>query len=173
MFPCFFSISNILLLKFLVPGGLNFENSVQTPLVSPSDRSKDLRLEALTKKVYLHAANGVSITSHANDIVFSSVKDTRIVSNRGKVRDLVIFSGYRSHVKITVMVSFLKKKVEKFFHWVSGSFAKSFLFLIFKGNAQFIFLCNPRKSSFNVFLMNILKSTVTKKVIVCLGEKIF
>ena len=73
-------------MKFLVPGGLNFENSVQTPLVSSSDRSKDLRLEALTKKMYIHAANGVSISSHANDIVFSSSKDTRILSNKGKVR---------------------------------------------------------------------------------------
>ena len=36
------------------------------------------------------------------------------------------------------------------------------------GNAQFIFLCNPQKSSVNVCLMKILKSTVTKKVIVFL-----
>ena len=36
----------------------------------------------------------------------------------------------------------------------------------FKGNAQFIFLCNP-PSSVNACLMKILKSTVTKKVIVC------
>ena len=35
-----------------------------------------------------------------------------------------------------------------------------------KGNAQFIFLCNPKKSLVNVRLMEILKSTVTKKVIV-------
>ena len=39
-----------------------------------------------------------------------------------------------------------------------------------KGNAQFIFLCNPQKSSVNVFLMKILKSTVTIKVIVCLNN---
>ena len=45
----------------------------------------------------------------------------------------------------------------------------------FKGKVQFIFLCNPPKSSVNVFLMKILKSTVTKKVIVCfnLGEENF
>ena len=36
-----------------------------------------------------------------------------------------------------------------------------------KGNTQFIFLCNPQTSSFNVCLMNMLKSTITKKVIVC------
>ena len=44
----------------------------------------------------------------------------------------------------------------------------------FKGNAQFLFLCNPQKSSVNVCPMKILKSTITKKVIVCfynLGEK--
>ena len=34
-----------------------------------------------------------------------------------------------------------------------------------KGNAQFIFLCNPQKSSVNVCLMKILKSTVHKKSI--------
>ena len=45
-----------------------------------------------------------------------------------------------------------------------------------KGNAQILFLCNPQKSPVNVFLMKILKSTVTKKVIVCfcnLGEENF
>ena len=45
-----------------------------------------------------------------------------------------------------------------------------------KGNAQFLFLCNPQKSSVNVCLMEILKSTVTKQVIVCfynLGEENF
>ena len=36
-----------------------------------------------------------------------------------------------------------------------------------KGNAQFIFLCNPQKSSVNVCLKKILKSTVTKEVTVC------
>ena len=34
---------------------------------------------------------------------------------------------------------------------------------IFKGNAQFIFLCNPQKSSVNVWIMKISKSTVRKK----------
>ena len=45
-----------------------------------------------------------------------------------------------------------------------------------KGNAQFIFLCNPPKPSVNVFLMKILKSIFTKKIIVCfynLGEENF
>ena len=37
----------------------------------------------------------------------------------------------------------------------------------FKGKVQFIFLCNPQQSSANVCLMKKLKSTVTKKVIVC------
>ena len=46
----------------------------------------------------------------------------------------------------------------------------------FKGNAQFIFLCNPQKSLVNISFMKILKSTVTEKVIVCfynLGEENF
>ena len=38
---------------------------------------------------------------------------------------------------------------------------------ILNGNADFIFLCNPQKSSVNACFMKILKSTVTKKVIVC------
>ena len=33
-----------------------------------------------------------------------------------------------------------------------------------KGNAQFIFLCNPQKSLVIVCFMKILKSTATKKV---------
>ena len=46
----------------------------------------------------------------------------------------------------------------------------------YKGNVQFIFLRNPQKSSVNVCLMKILKSTVPKKVIVSfynLGEENF
>ena len=45
----------------------------------------------------------------------------------------------------------------------------------FEENVQFIFLCSPQKSSVNVCIMKILKSTVTKKVIVCfynLGEEV-
>ena len=48
--------------------------------------------------------------------------------------------------------------------------------LILKETRKFIFLCNSEKSSVNVYLMKILKSTVTKKVIVCfhrLGEENF
>ena len=49
--------------------------------------------------------------------------------------------------------------------------------LLFKGNAQLIFLFNPQKSSVDVCLIKILKNTVTKKVIiVCffsLGEENF
>ena len=46
----------------------------------------------------------------------------------------------------------------------------------FKGNAQFIFLCNLQKSLLNFCLIMILKSTVTKKVIMGfnnLGEENF
>ena len=42
-----------------------------------------------------------------------------------------------------------------------------FVLKIFKGNAQFVFLCNPQKSSVNAYLMKILKATATKKVFVC------
>ena len=48
--------------------------------------------------------------------------------------------------------------------------------LLFKGNAQLIFLFNPPKSSVTTCLMKILKGTVTKKVIMCfnnLGEESF
>ena len=47
---------------------------------------------------------------------------------------------------------------------------KSLIFGDIKGNAQFIFLCKPQKPLVNVCLMKILKSTVTKKVIVCLNN---
>ena len=50
------------------------------------------------------------------------------------------------------------------------------LFIVKYWNAQFIYLCNPQKTSVNVCLMKILKSTGTKKLIVCfnnLGEENF
>ena len=55
-------------------------------------------------------------------------------------------------------------------------FIKSIQTILLKGNMQFIFSCNPQKSMGNAFLMEILKSIVTKKVIVCfdnLGEENF
>ena len=39
-----------------------------------------------------------------------------------------------------------------------------------KGNAQLIFLCNPQKSSVNVFLMNLIKKHCHKKVIACFNN---
>ena len=44
-----------------------------------------------------------------------------------------------------------------------NAFAKINQLRSFKGNAQLIFLCNPKKSSVNACLMKILESTVTKK----------
>ena len=44
-----------------------------------------------------------------------------------------------------------------------ASYNLSVYLLWLKRNAQFIFLCNLRKSSINVYFMKILKSTVTKK----------
>ena len=46
------------------------------------------------------------------------------------------------------------------------------LVLILK-ETQFTFLCNPQKSFVNDYLMKVLKSTATKKVIVRLGEENF
>ena len=50
----------------------------------------------------------------------------------------------------------------KLFGWHNYSY------LLFKGNAQFTFLCNPPKSSVNVCFMKKLKNTATKKVTVFL-----
>ena len=53
------------------------------------------------------------------------------------------------------------------------SLVKWFNDIKFKGNAQFVFLCSPpppKKKSLNVYLMKILKNTVTKKVIVCFDD---
>ena len=46
--------------------------------------------------------------------------------------------------------------------------------MFFKGNAQFLFLCNPKKSSVNVCLMKNIEKHCQKKVNVCfynLGEE--
>ena len=51
------------------------------------------------------------------------------------------------------------------------------LVIYLKRNAQFLFLCNPQKSSVNVYLMKIIKKHCTKKkwfcVFITLVKKIF
>uniref|UniRef100_T2MDK5 Gamma-sarcoglycan n=1 Tax=Hydra vulgaris TaxID=6087 RepID=T2MDK5_HYDVU len=70
--------------KFIVPGGLNFENSVKTSEVRASEFN-DLRLESLTKKIYINAADGVDINSHGSDISLNSLMDTKIISQKGTI----------------------------------------------------------------------------------------
>jgi len=68
-----------------VPGGLNFESSIETPLVSSSDGAKDLRVESLTKKLILNGPDGIEMNSFGNDISFTSLKDIQISSKKGKI----------------------------------------------------------------------------------------
>lgn len=76
---------------FIVPGGLNFESSIETPLVSSSDGAKDLRVESLTKKLILNGPDGIQINSFGNDISFTSLKDIQISSKKGKVTLTIFF----------------------------------------------------------------------------------
>ena len=62
------------------------------------------------------------------------------------------------------------------YHGIPSHFLSVKFFHKLKRNAQFIFLCNPQKPSVNVCPKKILKSTVTKNLIVCfynLGEENF
>ena len=58
----------------LVPGGLKFENSVQTSLVQAGD-TQELRLESLTKNLFINAANGLDLNSYGNNIRFQSLME--------------------------------------------------------------------------------------------------
>lgn len=75
---------NIERMDISVPGGLNLESSIQTPLVQASD-SKDLRLESLTNKLKINAAKGVEIKSNAHDVKLESLMDTKLTSKKGKI----------------------------------------------------------------------------------------
>ena len=67
-----------------VPDGLRFDSSVQTPLVSAGEKQV-LSLESPTKTLYMNAAQGVKITSIANDMKINSLYNIDMVSKKGKV----------------------------------------------------------------------------------------
>ncbi len=67
-----------------MPDGLRFDNSIQTPLVSAGEK-QILSLEAPTKKLYMNAAQGISLTSVANDLKLQSLYNIEMVSKSGKV----------------------------------------------------------------------------------------
>lgn len=69
---------------FSVPDGLRFDSSIQTPLVSAGEKQV-LSLESPTKTLYMNAAQGVKITSIANDMTIDSLFDISLVSKKGKV----------------------------------------------------------------------------------------
>ena len=56
-----------------------------------------------------------------------------------------------------------KEKLKTFILNSPTGLVKRISFLDLKGNAQFVFLCNPQKPLVNICLMKILKSTITKK----------
>ena len=57
----------------------------------------------------------------------------------------------------------LENSLQQSLATLSFFFTFRYVSATFKGNGQFIFLCNPQKSLVNVCLMKNLKSTVTKK----------
>ena len=57
----------------------------------------------------------------------------------------------------------LENSLQQSLATLSFFFTFRYVSATFKGNGQFIFLCNPQKSLVNVCLMKISKSTVTKK----------
>lgn len=75
---------NVQGVEFIVPDGLKFDKSIQTPLVSAGEK-QILSLESPTKTLFMNAAQGVRITSIANDIKMNSLYDFNLVSQKGKI----------------------------------------------------------------------------------------
>ena len=80
---------------YTVPDGLKFDKSIQTPLVSAGEK-QILSLESPTKTLFMNAAQGVRITSIANDIKMNSLYDFNLVSQKGKVGDFCHFCCSKS-----------------------------------------------------------------------------
>ena len=81
-----------------------------------------------------------------------------------KIGDIVRISNYKNIFAKGYVPNwsevFVIKKVKKTVPW-------TFVISDLKGNVQFIFLCNRQKSSVNVRLMKILKSTATNPANIC------
>ena len=85
-FSCLFTICFMFTMSFVspVPDGLRFDSSVQTPLVSAGEKQV-LSLESPTKTLFMNAANGIRMTSVANDMTIGSLYDITMTSKKGKV----------------------------------------------------------------------------------------
>ena len=81
-----------------------------------------------------------------------------------KIGDIVRISNYKNIFAKGYVPNwsevFVIKKLKKTVPW-------TFVISDLKGNVQFIFLCNRQKSSVNVRLMKILKSTATNPANIC------
>ena len=81
-----------------------------------------------------------------------------------KIGDIVRISNYKNIFAKGYVPNwsevFVIKKFKKTVPW-------TFVISDLKGNVQFIFLCNRQKSSVNVRLMKILKSTATNPANIC------
>jgi len=89
---------NVKGVEFVVPDGLRFDSSIQTPLVSAGEKQV-LSLESPTKTLYMNAANGVKISSVANDMTINSLFDIAMVSKKGKIvmnSSSIIFNNLKS-----------------------------------------------------------------------------
>ena len=83
-----------------------------------------------------------------------------------ELTDWLIWLVHQFDWLIQININLLKLTSCNYYH-LRYKYSQSMFNNVLKGNSQLIFLCNTQKSSVNACLMRILKSTVTKKVIVC------
>ena len=134
------------------------------------------------KKIHPEKISYISRNGNPEKIPYIFLKDRflifqeRYIQNPG-ITFLYFGKSIIQNTNITELLEYLEQKAYsepwyiynprhiqntvKHLRW--NAFAKINQLRSFKGNAQFIFLCNPKKSSVNACLMKILKSTVTKK----------
>ncbi|GIX89372.1 zeta-sarcoglycan, partial [Caerostris extrusa] len=71
-------------LRVTGPGGIHFQGSVQTPLVT-AEPFQQLRLESPTRTLNVKAPEGIGIESRAGDISASCLKDLKLHSKEGAI----------------------------------------------------------------------------------------
>eukprot|EP00794_Sanderia_malayensis_P007470 gene7470-8299_t len=89
---------NVQGVEFVVPDGLRFDKSIQTPLVSAGEK-QILFLESPTKTLFMNAAQGIKVTSVANDIKIDSLYNIELASKSGKIvmnSSSVIFNNLKA-----------------------------------------------------------------------------
>ena len=104
-------------MTFAGPNGANFSGSLETENVK-SPPFKHLKLESLTRSLYVNAPNGIVLNSKAGPLRMTSLDNVKIKSLKGKVPKikLSIIQSEKARTCVAFISGFLIPQLEVHVH---------------------------------------------------------